>query len=63
MTLEAAQRERAQQQVSGTVSITFETDSAGDVRRRIVVTELKTQHAHGKSERETRTVILERRRL
>lgn len=63
VTLEAAQRERARQQVSGTVSMTFETDSAGDVRRRIAVTELKTRHADGKTERKTRTVILERRKL
>ena len=34
VTLEAALRERAKEQVSGTISVTFETDTAGNIRKR-----------------------------
>ncbi|HEY0624194.1 hypothetical protein [Sphingomonas sp.] len=62
-TLEAAQRKRAQEQISGTMSVTFETDSAGAVLRRTAITTLETKHADGETERETRTEITERRRI
>lgn len=61
VTLEAARRDRAREQVSGTRSVTFETDSAGAVRRRTVITRLETRRADGETERETRTEITERR--
>lgn len=63
VTLEEARRKRAQEQVSGTVSLTFETDSAGAVRRRTAITTLETKRADGTTERETRTEITERRKI
>jgi len=61
VTLEAAQRDRARQQVSGTLSVTFETNSAGDVQRRSAITKLETRRVDGETERETRTEITVRR--
>lgn len=53
--------ERSPRRVSGTIRIRFETDAAGQVRRRTKITELAIEAANG--ERETRTVTetLERR--
>ena len=61
VTLDAALRERSQETVSGTISITFETDSSGDLRRRTKVTKLETKKEVGTSETETVTETLERR--
>jgi hypothetical protein len=61
VTLDAAFRERARETVSGTISVEFETDSAGDVRRRIKVTKLDMKEPDGQSETETVTETLERR--
>ena len=61
VTLEAALREHAKETVAGTISVTFETDLTGMVRRKIVVTKLQTQKPSGSSQTETVTRTLERR--
>jgi len=61
VTLEAALRERARETVSGTISVAFETDSAGNVRRRTKLTKLNIKGPDGGSETETVTETLERR--
>jgi hypothetical protein len=59
--IDAALSKRANETISGTVSITFETDSTGNVRRRTKITKLDIKNADGQSERETVTETLERR--
>jgi hypothetical protein len=61
VSLEAALRERAREIVSGTISVTFETDLAGTVRRRTKVTKLDITGPDGRSEADTVTETLERR--
>jgi hypothetical protein len=61
VSLDAALRERAKETVSGTISVTFETDQAGSVRRRTKVTKLDIAGSDGRSETETVTETLERR--
>jgi hypothetical protein len=61
VTIDAALRERAKETVSGTISVAFETDSAGSVRRRTKVTKLNIEGPDGQSESETVTETLERR--
>jgi hypothetical protein len=61
VSLEAALRERAREVVSGTISVEFETDPAGNVRRRTKVTKLDIKGPDGRSETETVTETLERR--
>lgn len=56
-----ALRERAKEIVSGTISIEFDTDPAGNVRRRTKVTKLDTTGPDGQSGTETVTETLERR--
>ncbi len=63
MTLDAALAERAKETISGTITITFETDASGAVRRRIKVTKLDIKGIEGKSEELTATETLERRRI
>lgn len=63
VTLDAAIRERAKESISGTISVTFNTDSAGNVLRRTKVTKLETKLPTGKTQRDTATEIIERRRL
>lgn len=58
--LEAAQRERAKDVVSGTISVTFNVDRKGEVRRRTKVIRMETKRPTG-VERETITQVLERR--
>jgi hypothetical protein len=60
VTLDAALRERSRETVSGTISVAFETDSAGNVRRRTKVTKLDIKGPDGQSETETVTETLER---
>jgi hypothetical protein len=60
VTLEAALLERAKETVSGTISVTFKTDSAGDLRRRTKVTKADINEPDGQSERDTSTETLER---
>jgi hypothetical protein len=52
---------RAPERISGTVTITFETDAAGLMRRRTTVTELEIEAPDGKLENETVTDTIERR--
>jgi hypothetical protein len=61
VSLDAALHERAKEVVSGTISIAFETDRAGNVRRRTKVTKLDIKASDGQSETETVTETLERR--
>jgi hypothetical protein len=61
VSLDAALRERAREIVSGTISVTFETDPSGKVRRRTKVTKLDITGPDGRSETETVTETLERR--
>jgi len=63
VTLDAALRARAVESVSGTISVTFDTDAGGNVRRRTKVTRLETKGADGRSESQTATETVERRRL
>ena len=59
--LDAALRERAKETVSGMISVEFETDSSGSVRRRTKVTKLDIKGPDDRSETETITETLERR--
>jgi hypothetical protein len=61
VSLEDALRERARETVSGTISVAFETDSAGNARRRTKVTKLDITGPDGRHETETVTETLERR--
>jgi hypothetical protein len=58
--LEAALRERAKESVSGTISVTFDTDAAGIVRWRTKVTKVQTQRPDGSSESQIVTETVER---
>jgi len=61
LTLDAALRARSAEQISGTIIISFDTDSAGQVRRRTKITRLEIKGADGKSETQTVTETVERR--
>ena len=63
ITLDAALRARSKESVTGTISILFETDAAGNVRRRTKVTKLTIKTPDGQSETDTTTQTLERRLL
>jgi hypothetical protein len=61
VTLDAALRARASESVSGTISVTFDTDAGGHVRRRTKVTKVETKGPDGRSESQTATETVERR--
>jgi hypothetical protein len=61
VSLEAALSRRATETISGTISIAFQTDSVGHVRRRTKVTKLDIKGPDGPSETQTVTETLERR--
>lgn len=61
VTLDAALRERAKEAVSGTILVTFDTDSAGNVLRRTTVTSLEIKKPNARSETQTVTETVERR--
>lgn len=61
VTLDAALRARANESVSGTISVTFDTDAGGHVRRRTKVTKVETKGSDGRSESQTATETVERR--
>lgn len=63
VTLEAALHNHAADVVAGTISVAFETDPAGNVRRRTKVTKLEIKGPDGHSETQTVTETLERRRV
>ena len=61
VTLDAALRERAKESVSGTISVTFDTDIGGNVRRRTKVTKVEIKGPDGRYESQTATETVERR--
>jgi hypothetical protein len=63
LTLDTALRARSTEQISGTITITFNTDSAGQVQRRTKISKLEIKRANGKSETQTVTETMERRLL
>jgi hypothetical protein len=63
VTLDAALRERAKEDISGTISVTFETDAVGKIQRRTRVTSIETKRPDGESETQTLTETVERRSL
>ena len=63
VTLDAALRERAKENVSGTISVVFDTDSDGNVRRRTRVTQIETKAPEGRSESQVVTEVVERRTI
>jgi hypothetical protein len=60
-TLDAAMSKRAKESVSGTISVTLETDSAGNVWRRTKVTKLEITGPDDRHETQTATETVERR--
>jgi hypothetical protein len=58
--LETALQDRLKEDVSGTVSVTFDVDDAGQVQRRVRVIQLKTKRLDGSTETETNTETVER---
>jgi len=61
VTLKAALRERARESVSGTISVTFDMDAAGNVRSRTKVTKVEIKGPDGRSESQVATEMVERR--
>jgi hypothetical protein len=61
VTLDDALRAHANERVSGTISVTFDADPAGNIRSRTKVTKLEIQGPDGKSESKTVTETVERR--
>lgn len=62
-TLEAALEERSAEAISGTITITFETNSAGQVHRRTTQTELQIRTPDDTTEKRTSNEVVERRVL
>lgn len=60
VTFAEARARRSEQEVSGTISITFDTDSVGNIWRRTKTTKL-TKRADGRSEEDMSKEIVERR--
>jgi hypothetical protein len=61
VSLEAALHEHAAEIVSGTISVVFDTDPDGNVRRRTKVTKLDIKRPDGRTETQSVTETLERR--
>jgi hypothetical protein len=61
VTLDAALNKHGKENVSGTISIAFETDQDGSVRRRTKITKLLISEPNGKSENQSIKEVLERR--
>ena len=61
VTLEAALAKRANESVSGTITVTIEVDAAGDVRQRTKVAKIETIEPDGTVEAATSTEVIERR--
>lgn len=60
VTLDAALQEHAKDDISGTISVTLETDATGSVYRRTEVTKLNIKKPTGESETDVITETLER---
>lgn len=63
VTLDAALREHANQGVTGTITIRFETDAVGRIIRKTKVTKRKTEEKDGHMTRETISQTLERQQI
>jgi hypothetical protein len=63
VSLDTALQERAGEIVSGSISVTFETDPSGNVRRRTRVTKLDIKRPDSRSETQTVTETLEQRHI
>jgi hypothetical protein len=63
VTIDEALGQRAKETVSGTISVAFETDASGNLRRRTKVTKLDIKEPDGRSETQTVTETLEKRRI
>jgi hypothetical protein len=63
VTLDAALRKQASDAISGTITVTFDVDSQGNVWRRTKVTKLQVNEPDGKSKTATTTETLERHRI
>ncbi|MEO7688156.1 MAG: hypothetical protein ABIS51_02645 [Sphingomonas sp.] len=63
LTLDAALRARSAEAISGTITITFETDSAGEVQRRTRVARLETKGPGPHIETQIVKHVIERRRV
>ncbi|RYG94836.1 MAG: hypothetical protein EON58_15400 [Alphaproteobacteria bacterium] len=61
VTLDEALRERAKEAVSGTISVTIDTDPAGNIQRRTKVTKVETKGPDSRTESQTVTETVERR--
>lgn len=61
LTLDTALKVRSAEKISGTISISFETDSIGQVRRRTKITRIEIRRGDGKTETQTTTETVERR--
>ena len=61
VTLEDALRARSGEQISGTITVTFDSDATGRVRRRTEVTKLEIKGASDQSEVRTTKETVERR--
>jgi hypothetical protein len=60
VTIDAALRERAKESVSGTITVTFDTDNRGNARRRTKVTKVEIKGPDGRYESQTATETVER---
>jgi hypothetical protein len=63
VSLEAALRERAGEQVTGSITVTWETDATGVARRRVKTTRTEIRREDGVTEEKTGTETVERRRV
>jgi hypothetical protein len=63
VTLDAALRERAKENISGSISVTFDADSTGKIIKRTKVTNVEIKGPNGSSEKQTVTETVERRPL
>lgn len=61
VTLDAALRERAKEDVSGTISVTIDTDPAGNIQRRTKVTKVETKGPDSRTQSQVVTETVERR--
>ena len=63
LALDAALRARSAETLSGTITITFETDASGEVRKRTRATTLEIKGPGPRIEKQTMTATVERRRV
>lgn len=61
--LEAALRQRAGEQVTGSITVTWETDAGGIARKRVTTSRTEIRREDGVTEKRTGTETVERRRV